>query len=137
MAHFSRYLCGFLFVAGAFFAVLAQSDQAEALDCNRRLILVGDPMARVRSLCGEPASTHSRTESRSVFGGVRRAGGSLGEAYTVTIQVEVWVYDFGPRRFMEELTFADGVLRSTRTLGYGSARADGRFRAPWQPVSSR
>jgi hypothetical protein len=124
MARFSRELRIFIFAACAVFAVLAPNGRAAALDCGRRLILVGDAMARVRALCGEPASISTRTESRTVFGAARRVGGSFGEAHTVTIQVEVWVYDFGPRRFMEELTFADGVLRGTRSLGYGTVRAE-------------
>lgn len=124
MARCYSKMRGLLFIASAFFGVFASISGAEALDCNRRLILVGDPMTRVRTLCGEPASITTRIESRTVFGTVGRAGGAFGEAHTVTIQVEVWVYDFGPRRFMEELTFADGTLRGTRALGYGTVRAE-------------
>lgn len=124
MARCSSKMRVALFLASAFFTFFATISGAEALDCGRRLVLTGDPMTRVRTLCGEPTSITTRTESRTVFGAVHRAGGSFGEAHTVTIQVEVWVYDLGPRRFMQELTFADGILRSTRTLGYGTVRAE-------------
>jgi hypothetical protein len=44
----------------------------------------------------------------------------------VSVRIDVWIYDFGPQRFMEELTFENGILRQLRTLGRGTARGRAR-----------
>lgn len=94
---------------------------AAALGCNHRLVTVGDSAHYVRQMCGEPASAITRTETRTQIAswGSPSAPGAI-TATSVTVQVDVWVYDFGPRRFMEELTFENGTLRSMRALGYGT-----------------
>lgn len=95
---------------------------AHALSCRGRIVDVGDPAARVRALCGEPASISERVieRSRAVVG--RGPGGTLiRDAVSVSVVVQEWVYDFGPQRFMQELTFEDGELRVIRALGYGTA----------------
>jgi Protein of unknown function (DUF2845) len=104
---------------------VAQPASAAALRCGTRLVYVGDPEARVRALCGEPAQVASRTETRSTWQSRRGPSGAAGgAAYSVTIQVDVWTYDFGPQRFMQELTFENGVLRAMRDLGYGTRRPE-------------
>ena len=57
-------------------------------------------------------------------------GVGVGDSETVTVLVEVWVYDFGPQRFMEELTFEDGVLIGSRALSYGTRRAPAEHGEP-------
>jgi hypothetical protein len=106
--------------------LLASASSASALDCNQRLVTVGDRAAEVRARCGEPASISVRTESRTQYAGAVRGGDFGGSSITVTVEIETWVYDFGPRRFMEELTFENGILRSTQRLGYGTRERDGR-----------
>lgn len=102
-------------------AIASVASSASALDCGQRLVTIGDQAAEVRARCGEPASISVRTESRTQFAGATGPRGDFsGSSITVTVQVEVWVYDFGPRRFMEELTFENGILRTTRRLGYGT-----------------
>lgn len=108
---------------------LGTASGASALDCGRRLVVEGDTAAYVRSVCGEPAQISTRTESRSRFvAGRGGAGGDVigGSSVTVTVTVETWVYDFGPRRFMQAVEIVDGIVRSIRTLGYGTARGDAR-----------
>jgi hypothetical protein len=104
-------------------AAALPASSASALDCNRRLVVVGDPAIYVRDICGEPAQITTRTESRTQFVSLPGRGAVIGAAHTVTVEIEVWIYDFGPRRFMEELTFENGILRSLRPLGYGRRRA--------------
>jgi hypothetical protein len=103
---------------------------AFALDCGQRLVEAGDGEAYVRSICGEPESMATRTESRTDFVATPSPDGRpiYGSAVTVSIQIDTWVYDFGSTRFMEELTFANGVLRSSRPLSYGSYGGDRRRR---------
>lgn len=104
-------------------ASLANAPRARALDCGGRLVEVGDSAARVRIVCGEPTSITPRTEYVSTYvtpngstSVVRVPGCVVGAA--VQVVVEVWVYDFGPRRLMQEIVIANGTVRSMRTLGY-------------------
>lgn len=105
---------------------------ASAFWCEGRLVLEGDRAYEVRSRCGEPASEITRMESRTSYrgGAVDRGSGTVygGSTDTVTVQVDIWVYDFGRTRFMEELRFHDGVLVSMTRLGRGTRRSE--FRVP-------
>ena len=107
---------------------LGLASPAHAFWCRGRLVLEGDRMPEVRANCGEPASEISRMEESTIYsGGARRArDGSWygGSSRTVTTQVDIWVYDFGPTRFMEELRFEDGVLRRLTRLGRGTRRSE-------------
>lgn len=97
---------------------------AHALRCGTRLVVRGDPSVYVRSICGEPASVTTREVSRTrSVAGRFTPGAVIADSVTVTVLVETWVYDFGPRRFMEELTFEDGTLVTSRPLGYGTRRS--------------
>ena len=114
---------------------------ARAFWCNGYLVLEGDRMHEVRERCGEPASVVARTDSHTTYlgGGVVRGGVVFGgSSRTTTVAVEIWVYDFGRTRFMEELRFEDGVLRTLTRLGRGTrrterdrAREDGRSAMRW------
>jgi hypothetical protein len=39
--------------------------------------------------------------------------------HAIEVTVEEWVYDFGPRRFMQYLTFEGGQLVAVRSGSYG------------------
>ena len=94
---------------------------AYALGCNGHLVEVGDNIAYVQSVCGQPTSVSSHQETRGVYGGyASRYGVYYGSTASTTVQVDVLFYDFGPTRFMEELTFENGVLRGERVAGYGT-----------------
>ncbi len=114
---------GFRGLVGTFLVGLAFAPSAaRALDCGTHLVTRGDHSVYVRSVCGEPAAVTARTETRWVQAWnnprFRMPGFTAGQAVTVTI--EVWVYDFGPQRYMEELTFEAGVITATRHLGRGT-----------------
>ncbi len=109
--------------------VLGVTSPVAALDCGSRLVAVGDGAGYVRGICGEPEMVSSHTESRTDFVAYPGRGvGVYGSSVTVNVQIDVWVYDFGSTRFMEELTFANGVLRALRPLGYGSVAGNRRRR---------
>lgn len=125
-------------IASVAFALSALgASSAHALSCNNRLVVVGDPSARVRSLCGDPATVTTRVEQRSVTVHRRAASGVIvSETISVSVTVETWVYDFGPQRLMQQLVFEDGTLRAIDTLGYGTA--EGRTaRAPTRALPQR
>lgn len=112
---------------------------ARAFWCEGSLVLEGDRMAAVRAACGEPASAVSRVETRSYCSccaGRRHVGPVYGGLVTTTTtQIDVWVYDFGYTRFMEELTFENGVLTRLTRLGRGSrSRRDRVERTPDAPA---
>ena len=94
---------------------------AHALRCGDGLVVVGDPVARVRARCGEPASITSRVETRGAITTPVAPGGTR-DVNATTVTIDVWVYDFGRSRFMEEVTFENGIVRRLRRLGYGSDR---------------
>jgi hypothetical protein len=97
------------------------ASSAHAMSCRNRLVNVGDPMVRVQDLCGEPASVTERVVHRTRH--VRRyisAGVVVVDAITVSAIVTVWLYDFGPSRFMRELVFEEGRLAVIETLRYGT-----------------
>ncbi len=109
--------------------VLGGTSRAHALRCGLRLVTVGDRAHYVESVCGEPAAVTRRTVTRSRTVLVPIAGGSfVGDTYTESVEVETWLYDFGRRRFQEELVFEDGVLVRMQALGYGE-----RLTTTWRP----
>ena len=129
-------------LAGAFAcASLGAAPTAHAFWCEGSLVLVGDTMVGVRSACGEPASATTRIETTSFCsccaGGVHVRGPHFGLLTTRTTQIDVWVYDFGYTRFMEQLEFEGGVLRRMSRLGRGSRtrrdRVDRRIELPRTP----
>ncbi len=101
---------------------IAVPPHAEALSCAQRLISNGDSPARVLGRCGEPLTRTQRIEHRSQTVYQNFGNGVFAQTFAVSVSVETWVYDFGSNRFMQELTFEDGVLCRIRALGYGSAR---------------
>lgn len=129
-------------------SVLSLASSAEALSCQRRIVARGDSQVRVQQLCGEPAAKNQRVVERSSAVVVPAGNGYLADSVSVSVLVERWTYDFGPRRSMQELTFEDGVLVNVRTRGYGTAagmeaarragyKADGWSDRPKAPHSAR
>lgn len=108
---------------------LAWESSAQAMTCNNRLVAVGDAMARVRALCGEPDSVSERVVHRTRAVHRRVNGGIITDRISVAVTLVSWVYDFGPTRFMRELVFEENRLRTIDTLGYGTSRSSASERA--------
>jgi hypothetical protein len=90
--------------------------EAHALQCGQSIVVVGDRMGAVSARCGQPATQTTRHET-VVEWIVPPSAGFAGQSRTITIEVVVWTYDFGPGRYVEELEFRDGVLTRMRSLG--------------------
>ena len=88
------------------------SNQAFALRCGSKLVGLGDRKHEVIRICGEPSYTDSFDEPIVVYG-------NGGYRQRATQRVDVWTYNFGQNRFMQELVFESGVLRRINRLGYG------------------
>lgn len=116
------------------------SQQVLALRCGNKLVGIGDHKPKVISICGEPDFTEFREirfPSHCVDRGLyddesyyyhrkyeyeynnnyhRRIANYASCQY---LTVEVWIYNFGPRKFMRELVFRRGVVKEINTLSYG------------------
>ena len=90
---------------------------AGAFYCGRRLISSGDPQYKVQRLCGDPADRQWRVTYRPHSVPDPRSGASV--TIVEPVVIEVWLYDFGPQRFVEEVAFEDGRVVSVQPLGYG------------------
>ncbi len=99
----------------------------DTLTCKDRVVSLGDAKYDVSALCGTPDSVERRVETRSVRrrsdvpcrvgNGITRCPALVDD--TVEITIEEWVYDFGPNRFVQYLTFEQGKLLQIRQGNYG------------------
>ncbi len=90
---------------------------AYAMRCGHKLVQPGDYKMDVLERCGEPDSVERRTAVRG--NRLRHPRGALEIDRFDEVEVEDWVYNFGPRKFKQLLEFEDGVLKSIRNLDYG------------------
>ncbi|MDH3453110.1 MAG: DUF2845 domain-containing protein [Gammaproteobacteria bacterium] len=97
-------------------ACVAQPVHA-AMRCGSRLVSHGDHKIEVLSKCGQPAFV----ESRGYGYYTHRPDHAHGSRthYTVHADIEDWTYNFGPRRFMRLVRFADGKVVRIISLDYG------------------
>ena len=107
---------------------LAFSEPAAALRCGSKLVKEGMHEVQVVAVCGQPATMRNlgvavrsydyRYNNQSSYGwsGYSRPGfGRLAQEVVIT----EYVYNFGPRKFMQRLIFEGGVLVTIETIGYG------------------
>lgn len=112
---------GFL-VSVSFFLVGA--DLAHAMYCGVNLVREGQSKFDVLQLCGQPAYTDSRITYRPVSSGFGpgprgHQGGYDSLPNIIPVEVDEWVYNFGPTQLMPSLLFEGGQLVRIRLLGYG------------------
>ncbi len=90
---------------------------ATAFYCGRRLMTFGDPQYKVQRVCGDPADRQWRMtyRARSFSDPVRGAPVTVYES----VVTEVWLYDFGPQRFVQAVTFENGRVVAVQPLSYG------------------
>ena len=101
-----------------FLMALAGSADADTLRCGNRLVTEGDTRSEVASKCGDPTEAdHSSILAPAVtwiHGQPVQVGNGL-----IEIPVDLWLYNFGPNRFMSRIRFEDGRVVAIETLGYG------------------
>ena len=90
------------------------------LECAR----IGDSMEVVVANCGDPSwvETEEKTQVGQFFIPPQPCDGWLHQSPfmgNVALDVEDWVYNYGPSRFLRVLRFDKGVLRSIFNRGYG------------------
>src|SRR4029077_19845258 len=85
---------------------------------QRKLVTRGDVSAKVAALCGPPTQIeHSsiyRASTAWVAGQVNR-----GATTTIEIPVEIWLYNLGSDKLMQQIRFEDGRVVNIESLGYG------------------
>jgi len=114
-------------------AILSISEQTLALRCGRKLVDIGENKYKVAAICGEPDFKEIRTirfpyhctdreyyqnETQNYYRDYiyRNHSNFTSCKYK---KVDVWTYNLGPRKFMRELIFIDGVVKEINTLDYG------------------
>jgi hypothetical protein len=112
-------------------ALLVCSDAAfaESLRCQDRLVKIGHHGYDVSALCGPPDAVEQRVERRAVRRRVRVRCVQFGWCDTevedsVEVPVEVWIYDFGPQRLMQYVTFVQGQVVRIESGNYGHKQVE-------------
>ena len=61
-------------------------------------------------------------DNKTAYTGVAGVAGRnlhVVEGSAVEIQVETWIFNFGPNQLMEKVRFEDGIVASVESMGYG------------------
>jgi hypothetical protein len=77
-------------------AILIALEDAGSLRCDRESIMAGDTEFQVKTTCGKPDSILIKGSAR-----------------------QVWIYNFGPTKFVYYLTFVNGRLERIQVGEYG------------------
>lgn len=103
-------------------AMLIAND-AYALRCGSDLVLINDYKWDVLHKCGEPdyVDRYRIIVLRPLPRPINIPDGVpiLSTLVPTEVEVEEWVYNFGPRKFQQLLEFEDNVLVRIQKLGYG------------------
>jgi hypothetical protein len=90
---------------------------ALAMRCGTRLVRIGDHKLDVLEKCGEPDSVERRMGIRGSR--LRHPRGVLEIEQFEQVEIEEWIYNFGPRKFKQLLEFENGELKEIYDVGYG------------------
>jgi len=88
---------------------------SQSLRCSDKIIGEGSTRLEVSSLCGDPA----QVEHKTIYKDVSTAAPGVSVGTTTEIQVELWIYNFGPDRLMQRIWLEDGVVIRIESMGYG------------------
>ena len=105
----------------ATFLLLSPSVTAKNLECRNILKRSDSSRYAVRSVCGEPQEKMRRVEYRTVRAGSRgpcpkgQEDCFYGRSRTVEVEIDEWIYDFGPTEYMKHLIFEQGKLIEVRS----------------------
>lgn len=116
-----------LFAIIVLFTLMAWVVPAQAMRCGTRLISEGDPRDKVLNECGPPTSAEEWEEERYDWfdrfppSDRYREFERYGNAYRVRIhvRVELWTYNHGPSRFIDQVRLENGIVHKVYSGGYG------------------
>lgn len=101
---------------------------AHAFRCGNKIVIENMHEQQVLNACGEPTAVrHLGYTLRSVDLRARRGLSPTPRTrsyshygyYTEEVVVTEYVYNFGPRKFMQRLIFEGSILVSIESIGYG------------------
>jgi hypothetical protein len=98
-------------------AVLGIAGIARALECEGRLVSMGDTPWQVHAICGAPAEVGDSIEV--ILKPVYHPSGHVAGHVPVAVLKSVWTYNFGSTRLIYVLTFLEDKLVKIETGGYG------------------
>lgn len=96
---------------------IALAAPAHALRCGTGVVSEGDSTFKLLQTCGEP-TLREQVERRVPYQVYDRVHGRYSTAYEV-VPVEIWTYNFGPRRLIQRITIEDGRIKRIESGGYG------------------
>jgi hypothetical protein len=117
-----------LLIATITLVLLLTSTSAFGFRCGRKLVIENMHEAQVRKVCGTPTTSRSLGYAtrgsyipvrRSISSGVTTEHFPGYGHFTQDVELTEYVYNFGPRKFMQRLTFEAGILVKIETIGYG------------------
>ena len=97
--------------------VVAMVTSAFALQCQGKIIFIGESKWEVQEACGEPSAIEETVEVV-----LQRAYDEIRHGYVhipVSLNKSIWTYNFGSSRLIYILTFREGKLDKIETGGYG------------------
>lgn len=110
-AHAFRALAPRLLTLGLLAALPGKA--SDSLRCANRLVSRGASQPEVVARCGPPTSVKQRHLTRRI-----RVTEDV-EEYE-DLEWELWLYDFGPHNFIQQLTFENGFLIDVQSGNYGT-----------------
>ena len=93
---------------------------AHALRCGSGIVSEGDSTYDLTKRCGQPARVErvdARTVNQPVYDSAGRSAGYM--PVPVSEPYEVWIYNFGPNRFMSNIAVRNGRVVKIEQTGYG------------------
>ena len=113
----ASHLGAMLFAAALAFASPVSAD---GFRCGVHLVDPGMQIFEVLDACGEPEQvTRSSTQRPEV---IWIHGRAYSSGAFIDVSVEIWVYNFGSSRLMQQLRFENSVLVEVNALDYGYER---------------
>ncbi len=101
------------------------SGSAWAMSCGNQFISEGQSAYQVLQICGQPQWSDRQVIYVTQVAGYESLPKPKGTAGTSPIYVQIpvnvdeWVYNFGPNLLMQRLTFENDRLVSITAIGYG------------------
>jgi hypothetical protein len=90
---------------------------ALALQCEGRLVSIGQSPWEVHAICGAPTQVDDSVEV--LLKPAYDLNGHVAGHFPIAVPKSVWTYNFGPTRLIYMLTFREGKLVTIETGGYG------------------
>lgn len=100
-------------------ALPVQSALADTLRCGSRLVAEGDSAASLRQKCGEPVNIEKQDLVRGPYVWQDNRYRYVAPGSPIEYRVELWTFNFGPKRLMARVRLEAGIVTEVKMLGYG------------------